>query len=124
MLLLDSFSFHNENGRRELGVTLSNGHAWRIGAEQDGTDGHPLRSADGTDRTATRRERQILQAACNAFASYLTNEPAPASLSWGELAALEGLAELIPAGRAIQEEEERAEFLIMLDDCAANYWPM
>jgi len=122
MIRIESFSFHDENGGRALHVSLTNGHLWAIEAEREGIDGHGLRSLDGTDRTATRRERQILQAACYAFASYLTNEPAPAQLSYGELAALGDLAELMNAPEATRENWD--EFLIGLGDCAINYWPL
>lgn len=96
---ISSFNFCNSpKSGRYIQVKLTNGTAWIIEQSRDGGEGYPLRLAGLSDREAKPAERSILQTAADALGRYLNGEPEGSGMSYGEMAAIDELAEVVSWG--------------------------
>ena len=106
-VLISGISFNERDGKRFLTVSLNNGNDWNIWEPEQEGDGYALTAAGDDDKTASKREREVLQLAANACVGYLNGEEAGHfCLSYGELSACGDLAEVIDWGGNVPTEDD------------------
>ena len=123
---ISEFDFcKSPKGARAIVVKLTNGSAWIIQEPEAEGAGYPFRQyfnnvSGCSEREATRTERTLLQAATDALGAYLDGEPAGRCASYGELAAIGDLADVLDWGENPPTEEEGGPAFI-LHDYVVNY---
>ena len=119
---ISAFYFCKGPKGRFIHVKLTGGASWIIEESRTEEEGFPFHLVGFSDREAKPAERSILQAVADALGRYLTGEAAGGCLSYGEIVAVEYLADLVQWGtHHPRPTEEEGRPGLVLQDFVENF---